>query len=83
MELFVSWKDGLYVFESQRLEDIMTLIAKWYDVEVFYQNSGVKDVLFSGRLKRYESAETLLKVFERLGGVRFTVQGRTVVVEAE
>ena len=83
VELFVSWKDGVYVFESQRLEDIMTLIAKWYDVEVFYQNSGVKDVLFSGRLKRYENAETLLKVFERLGGVRFTVQERTVVVEAE
>lgn len=83
VELFVSWKDGLYVFESQRLEDIMTLIAKWYDVEVFYQNSGVKEILFSGRLKRYESAETLLKVFERLGGVRFTVQERTVVVEAE
>lgn len=83
VELFVSWKDGVYVFESQRLEDIMALISKWYDVDVFYQNSGVKDTLFSGRLKRYENAETLLKVFERLGGVRFIVQGKTVVVEAE
>lgn len=82
-ELFVSWKDGVYVFESQRLEDIMTLIAKWYDVDVFYQNTGVKDIIFSGRLKRYENAETLLDVFESLGGVRFAVQGKTVVVEAE
>ena len=83
VELFVSWKDGVYLFESQRLEDIMTLISKWYDVEVFYQNAGVKDIIFSGRLKRYENAETLLNVFESLGGVRFTVQGKTVVVEAE
>ena len=83
VELFVSWQDGVYLFESQRLEDIMTLISKWYDVEVFYQNAGVKDIIFSGRLKRYENAETLLNVFESLGGVRFTVQGKTVVVEAE
>ena len=82
-ELYVSWKDGVYVFVSQRLEDIMLLISKWYDVDVFYQNSTVKDIIFSGRLKRYENAETLLKVFERLGGVRFSIQGKTVIVEDE
>ncbi|WP_018337357.1 FecR family protein [Butyricimonas synergistica] len=83
VELFVSWKDGVYLFESQRLENVMRLISKWYDVKVFYQNEGVKDIIFSGRLKRYENAETLLNVFESLGGVRFTVQGKIVVVEAE
>ena len=82
-ELYVSWKDGVYVFVSQRLEDIMLLISKWYDVDVFYQNSTVKDIIFSGRLKRYENAETLLRVFERLGGVKFSVQGKTVIVEDE
>ena len=82
-ELYVSWKDGVYMFVSQRLEDIMSLISKWYDVDVFYQNSAVKDIIFSGRLKRYENAETLLRVFERLGGVKFSVQGKTVIVEDE
>ena len=82
-ELYVSWKDGVYVFVSQRLEDIMSLISKWYDVDVFYQNSTVRDIIFSGRLKRYENAEALLKVFERLGGVRFSIQGKTVIVEDE
>lgn len=76
-------KMGCNVFVSQRLEDIMLLISKWYDVDVFYQNSTVKDIIFSGRLKRYENAETLLKVFERLGGVRFSIQGKTVIVEDE
>ena len=46
-ELYVSWKDGVYVFVSQRLEDIMSLISKWYDVDVFYQNSAVKNIIFS------------------------------------
>ena len=40
-------------------------------------------MMFSGRLKRYENAEALLKVLERLGGVKFSVQGKTVVVEDE
>ena len=82
-DLFVSWKDGIYLFKSQRLEDILKLISQWYDLHVFYQNQEAKDILFSGRLKRYENVGTLLHVFERLGGVSFSVQGKTVIVKKE
>ena len=82
-DLFVSWKDGIYLFKSQRLEDILKLISQWYDLHVFYQYQEAKDILFSGRLKRYENMGTLLHVFERLGGVSFSVQGKTVIVKKE
>lgn len=81
--LFVSWQAGIYLFKSQRLEDILKLLSQWYDLQVFYQNPEAKDILFSGRLKRYENIGTLLGVFERLGGVNFSVQGKTVVVKKE
>lgn len=81
--LFVSWQAGIYLFKSQRLEDILKLLSQWYDLQVFYQNPEAKDILFSGRLKRYENIGTLLGVFERLGGVNFSVQGKTVIVKKE
>ncbi|MDR1718960.1 MAG: DUF4974 domain-containing protein [Dysgonamonadaceae bacterium] len=80
---FVSWKDGVYVFHSQRLEDIMRVIAKWYDVEVSFSNEALRDVVFSGRLKRYEHATALLNAFEKIGGIRFVVHNRIVEVETE
>ena len=82
-ELFVSWKDGIYQFKSQRLEDILNVISRWYDVEVYYQNPEVKDIMFSGRLKRYDNAQSLLEAFEKVGGVKFSIEEKNVIVKAE
>lgn len=82
-ELYISWKDGVYVFEKQSLENVLETISRWYDLKIFYVNNEVKDISFSGRIKRYEDARLILQLFEQLGGVKFKVQGRTLLVEKE
>lgn len=82
-DLYISWKDGIYVFEKQSLEDVLETISRWYDLTVLYVDSDVKDISFSGRIKRYEDASTILQLIESLGGVKFSVQGRTLFVQKE
>ena len=79
-DLYIAWKDGQFVFDNYRVEDIMRQLARWYGVKVFYQNEKAKDVLFSGDVKRYELINTLLKAMEISGGVRFEIKGNTVIV---
>ena len=31
---FVAWKEGRFIFRKQRLEDIMVMVSRWYNVEV-------------------------------------------------
>ena len=38
MELYTSWKDGYYYFKQESLERIMDVLAKWYNLNVFFQN---------------------------------------------
>ena len=45
---YVGWKDGLYVFKDQKLEDIMKTLQRWYDVTVFYQSHHLKRGAFYG-----------------------------------
>ncbi len=80
-DLFISWKNGLFVFEKQRLEDIMNTISRWYDIEVFYDNDKFKNIVFSGRLKRYDNAENLLGVFTKIENIEFKITDHTVVVK--
>lgn len=62
--LYTSWKDGLFIFERERLEDILTVLSRWYDVAIFYQREDVKEELFTGDLKKYNSIEDHLKMLE-------------------
>ena len=79
--LFISWKDGLFVFERERLEDMLTILSRWYDVVVFYKRTDVKDELFTGDLKKYNSIEEHLKMLEMTTDVQFEIRGNTIIVK--
>ena len=77
---FTSWKDGLFYFKDIALEEILRIVSRWYDLEVFYMNQGAKSVIYSGKLPMYSSVEDVLLKFEISGDVRFELKGRTLTV---
>ncbi len=77
---FVAWKNGKYVFKQKRLEDILSTLSRWYDFEVFYRNEDVKEVLFSGELRRFDDFAYLLQLIERTSDVKFVIDKKVVQV---
>lgn len=80
VELYTAWKDGIFRFNGERLEDILNTLSNWYDVEVFYQNQDIRELHFSGYMERYDQITTILEAITEATGVRFSVQGSTIVV---
>lgn len=78
---YVAWKDGSFVFDNERLEEIMEELARWYNVEVFYAREAVKGERLSGDMRRYKDIRSLLYYFEQISEVRFEIKGRTIVVK--
>lgn len=62
------------------LKEIMDFIARWYDVDVVYEDEEVKDYLFGCNFDRQETIEPLLGFFERTGTVHFRIRDRQIVV---
>ena len=79
-QLYTSWKDGYYKFSNATLEEIMETLTLWYDLNVFYVNPEVKNLEFTGRLKRYDDVKGLFKKFEDTGLVQFCLKGNNVVI---
>ena len=79
-ESFVAWKAGFFAFDEESLEEIMNTLARWYDVEVFYVNNDLKNLHFTGHLKRYDQITTILKAIESAVNVKFSVKERTISV---
>lgn len=77
---YVGWKEGLYVFKGQALEEIMRNLVRWYNINVFYQNSDVRRVAFTGNLKRYDSINTFMEVLARTGDVKYKINGNTITL---
>lgn len=77
---YVSWKEGRFVFRDQNLQEIMTKLAKWYDVEVIFANEDLKEIKFTGNLKRYEDFGEVLKKIEKTREVEFEINGKIITI---
>jgi len=78
-ELSVAWKNKQFMFESERIETIMRMIERWYDVEVEYEGE-ITEERFGGSVSRFDHVSKVLKSLESTGKVHFRIQGRKIYV---
>ena len=74
----VAWRHGAFGFTQCRLENIMEELARWYDVDVVYEDEEVKDYPFGCNFSRHATIEPLLKVFEATGTIETSIHGRKI-----
>ena len=77
---FTAWKDGLFVFKKQKLREVMDILSRWYDVDVFYQNLELQNLHFTGTIQRHSEISGMLKFLEKTDIVKFTLNGKTLIV---
>lgn len=75
-----SWRHGRFVFEEQNLEQIMRVLSRWYDFNYRFQDKASQQIVFMGSIPRYSELGTALAMLEKSGGLRFKVEGNTVVI---
>lgn len=78
--LYTAWKEGVFAFRHQRLEEIMRIVSRWYDVNVFWENASQKEVTFTGKMRRYDDFSKVVQMLEMTGNTEFEVRGKTIVI---
>ena len=57
----------------------MNTIARWYNINVFYESSSVKDILFTGNIKRYGDLEQVVSMLKL---INIKIKDRNVFVRS-
>lgn len=78
-----SWKNGEFSFAIEPLGSIMKKIARWYNVDIIYNDVSLAKKLFSGTISRYENISQVLRLLEVTGEVKFTIDGKKVNVKTK
>jgi transmembrane sensor len=74
----IAWKNDLFIFKGMDVKSIMREISRWYDIDVIYKVK-INPETFSGIVSRKSNLSQVLKIMEE-GGVRFEIEGRTIIV---
>ncbi len=74
LDKVMAWKNGVFNFEDQSLEQVMKQVARWYDIDIRYAN-GIPKIEFFGEMGRDVSLQKLLHFLEK-SGVKFTLDAK-------
>jgi ferric-dicitrate binding protein FerR (iron transport regulator) len=75
----LDWKNGLFIFNDEPLQNVMRRVARWYDVEVSYDGVDQNE-LYGGSVSRYDNVSKVLRKLELTGGIHFKIEGRKIKV---
>ena len=78
-ELAIAWTNNKFMFDGQTIQEIMKVVALWYDVEIVYEGE-VPDDKFVGSVSRFEKISKVLQALEKTENVHFRVSGRKIYV---
>ena len=80
-ELFTAWIRGEFRFDNTSVEEIFTILQRWYHIDVFYTNDAVRREVFTGKLPRFENLQVILDLMENVSPLHFERKGNTIFIQ--
>lgn len=78
---YTAWHEGWFYFNDESLEQVLTMIGRWYDVDFVFAKENLKEIAVTGKLKRFENLSVILKMLERTTGTELILENRIVKVD--
>jgi hypothetical protein len=77
VSLYTAWKDGDFRFKATPLTEVLRQIERWYDLDIDY--TGIPDdIKVHASIRRDKRLSTVLHALEKIGNIKFEVEGRNI-----
>lgn len=77
---YVAWKDGLFILENERLDFFMRKLERWYGCKAVYETESLKEIKFTGEIRKYDEFSSVLKMLKLTEDIDFTIEGNVIHV---
>lgn len=79
-DVVTSWRNGMFVFEDQTLDQIMRQLSRWYNFTYSFTSQEAASTLFMGRMARSSKFGEVLEILEQSGHLKFDVKDNHIVI---
>lgn len=76
-----AWEQGEFFFDGENLQEVLSTVARWYNVKIIYEYQPSPDTEYGGIISRNKRLSTVLKLLEDKENVNFEIKGKEVIVK--
>lgn len=80
---YLSWREGYLIFNSEKLENILKKLGRYYNIEMVITDDHLRDETFSGYLDLKNSPEEVLSVINETTSLSYTIDHEKIIINPE
>lgn len=69
---FMSWKEGIFIFDDMLLTDIIKKLELYYDVSILVKNTKLGNFRYTGKFRQRDGVESVLRKLQIVYPFRYT-----------
>lgn len=74
---YISWKEGIIYFKDERLEDIVKKMENWYNINVLFEQDGIKDIKVTGSIMKNKPVNQILDILKYTSEIDYSINIRS------
>lgn len=80
VSMISAWRTGSFYFEDMLMEELVVKLERWYQVKFVFANDDVKQMRFTGAVKKYHNLKYVLNIIERTKDISFVDFGDQIKI---
>lgn len=77
---YEAWNTGRIDFTDWTLEKLMSVIGKWYNMDIRFSDEEFSQIEITGSFNRYETLTPTIESLSVITGLTITAEGNTIIV---
>ena len=77
---YTAWKEGYFYYENERVETIMNDLKRWYDFDVVYTETKIKNLSFELWASRNSNISAIMELLWKTHKIDIKWDGRTLII---
>jgi len=77
---YLSWREGYLIFKSEKLENILKKLGRYYNIEMVITDNQLKNEIFSGYLDLKNSPEEVLSVINETTPMSYSIKTEKIFI---
>lgn len=74
----LSWRDGVFYFQNEQLQELSAIVTRWYGVEVTFERKSTAQYAVSGMLEKGH-LEDFLTDLQKTSGINYSLNGSRLI----
>lgn len=80
-ETYTAWREGRYEFKNEPISKIFQIMERWWDVDINYPETKLKNERISGVLRRHKSIEQHFEVIKQLVPIDYEIDNDKIEIK--